>query len=209
MKKEEKIKKAVEVFNEIRDIPYHIALGPDEEGNDCDTKNKKLIGKLQNLGYQVQYRVGLFRWSEQNLPKGLIKIKHDDESSHSFLEVIAPSESDWIQVDATWDPKLGKASLPIAEWDGKSSTPIAIKCYKILPVEETKRYLDSIDFNKDLKDNFELYKAFNEYCDSFRKASVIPTEVDESFSLDSCFRRNDDKKRDLSTNARDDEGENK
>ncbi|MEK7447355.1 MAG: hypothetical protein AAB632_00945 [Patescibacteria group bacterium] len=164
------IKKAVEKFYEIRNIPYHIALNDQEENWECETKNRRLEGELRALGYETRERIGLFRWSEQNIPEEIKKLaENEDESSHTFIEIIPQDGGEWIPVDCTWNPELKKAGFPIAEWNGKGRTDIALKCYEVLPVGKNEEYLSDIDFDEDLKINYKLYEAFNKYCDSFLK----------------------------------------
>lgn len=164
-----KIEKAVEKFYKIRNIPYHIALSDKEENWDCETKNRKLAEELEKLGYKTRERIGLFRWSEVDIPGEIKALPHEDESSHLFIEVIAPGRKEWSCVDCTWNPELGAAGFPISEWDGENPTKIALGCYQIIPVEKNEEYLKSIDYDEDLKINSEIYKAINEYCDSFLK----------------------------------------
>jgi len=166
---EENIKKAVEKFYEIRNMHYHIALSDQEENIQCETKNRALAEELAKLGYKTRERIGLFRWSEVDLPVEIKDLPHDDESSHLYLEVIPPNGEKWISVDCTWNPELGEANFPISEWDGRSPTPIALKCYNVIPVENNEKYLNSIDYDEDLKINYQIYNAFNKYCDSFLK----------------------------------------
>lgn len=161
------IEKAVEKFYEIRNIPYHIALNEKEENWQCETKNRALAKELEKLGYETRERIGLFRWSEVNMPKEIKDLPHDDESSHLYLEVITPGNNDWVKVDCTWNPELKKAGFPISEWNGTDSTEVALSCYEIIPVEKNEEYLNDIDYDEDMETNYKIYDAFNKYCDSF------------------------------------------
>lgn len=165
----ENIKKAIQKFYEIRNIPYHIALNKEEENWDCETKNRKLAEELEKLGYKTRERIGLLRWSELNIPENIKLLPHNDESSHLFLEVVSPGKNEWIIVDCTWNPELKGAGFSIEEWDGKSATGIAFECYKLIPAEKNQEYLEKIDYEEDLKLNYDIYNAFNDYCDSFLK----------------------------------------
>lgn len=164
---EENIKKAVEKFYEVRAMPYHIALNDKESNWDCETKNRKLAKELEELAYKTRERIGLIRWSELEIPQEIKDLPHDDESSHLFLEVIPPGNTDWVAIDCTWNPELKRADFPIAEWDGKNSTKVAFDCYKMIPVEKNEEYLSGIDYDEDIKVNYKIYDAFNKYCDSF------------------------------------------
>ena len=169
MSNKSSIKKAVEKFYEIRDIPYHIALSDREENLQCETKNRMLADELSGLGYKTRERIGLFRWSEVNIPQEIKNLPHDDEASHLYLEVIPPDDKEWIVVDCTLNSELREAGFPISEWDGRSSTPIALDCYEIIPADSNEKYLNSIDYDEDLEVNYQIYNAFNKYCDSFLK----------------------------------------
>lgn len=160
--KKENIKKAIKKFYEIRDIPYHISLSG-EAKHCCEGKSKLLAECLMSLGYITFIRAGLFRWFDLKLPKSLNHIKHDDVCTHVFLE-IENLEKESVFVDSTWNSGLKEAGFLISEWNGKSSTELAIPCFKIFSRMESKDHLDSFEY----RDN-KFYKAFNEYCDSFRE----------------------------------------
>ncbi len=163
---EENIKKAVEKFYEIRDIPYHIALHGEEDCS-CGSKNKKLAQELEGLGYKTRERIALFRWGQQDLPKEVSANAEEDDCSHLFLEVIPPGKNDWIVVDATWNPELRSSVLEVSEWDGLNSTINAVQYYELIPVGKNQQYFDLIDDQEDLRINYKIYDAFNKYCDSF------------------------------------------
>ncbi len=103
---QENIKKAIKAFYRIRNIPYHIPLDKSDKCNDCEGKNKKLGLKLKKLGYKVKSRVGLSKWKDLNLPAEILRVLHEDESSHFFLEVKPLSLNKWVFIDATWNLKL-------------------------------------------------------------------------------------------------------
>ncbi len=90
--KKENIKKAIQKFYEIRDIPYHIPLDDKERNFDCEGKNRGFSRELKKLGYQTRERVGLIRWTEQNFPKEIFEVPYENESSHTFTEVLLPGE---------------------------------------------------------------------------------------------------------------------
>ena len=110
-------------FIEIRDIPYGIPLSYGTEDRCCTGKHKKFFEILKKDGYDVRWRVCVFKWSNLSLPENLLIIPHDDSSTHAYLEVMI--NGDWKKVDATWDKPL-KNILPVNEWDGVSNTKIAV-----------------------------------------------------------------------------------
>lgn len=156
---------AIQVFKEIRDLPYHISTHG-EEGCDCEDKTKKLIFELKELGIPARNRIGLFQWSVLQLPEPITKISHDARCSHSFAEV-ENANGDWVFVDPTWNKELSAARFEIADWDGAHPTILAMKCDKILSPEDSIEYTAQIDYEEDLKNNSKFYDAINEYCDNF------------------------------------------
>lgn len=161
MKKE----KAVKTFKEIRDLPYHISING-ELGQDCGDKSSLLAEKLTRLGFEAKTVIGLFRWSDTNLPKEIIAKPHADNCSHMFVS-LKNSLGTEIFIDPTWNIELKKAGFPVAEWDGETSTLMAVPCYRVLTVKESEEYLKGLDSKKDLEESGKLYEAINDYCDSF------------------------------------------
>jgi hypothetical protein len=157
--------KLINIFNEIQKIPYHISVAG-EPGFDCEDKAKMLIERLGKEGIQAEQIVGLFRWSDLELPQEISSIGHSDECSHSFVQ-INNEVGDPIYIDPTWNPELAAAGFVVAKWDGISSTEIALPCYKIFTSKDSLEYLQTIDYEKDIEDNGSFYEAFNDYCDSF------------------------------------------
>ena len=158
---------AIQAFNEIRDLPYHIST-QGEVGFDCENKTRKLISKLKELGIPARNRIGLFQWSALPLPESITQISHDNECSHTFAEV-KNANGNWIFVDPTWNKELKAAKFGIADWDGISPTILAMKCDEILSPEDSIEYMEKIDCEEDMKNNSKFYDAINEYCDSYLK----------------------------------------
>lgn len=158
---------AIKVFEEIRDIPYRISLSTREKSNNCVGKHILLLKKLSDLGYNCQYRVCTFNWSDLDLPNELLTIPHENESTHVFLEV--EIDGLWKNVDATWDQSLSKI-LPINSWDGESNTQIAVPVVKLFSIEKSKQIMSAGDNStiEDLKINGEFYKKINEWLESVR-----------------------------------------
>ena len=159
----------ISTFESIRDIPYRIPLKWGEEDNCCSGKHEKLFNLLKKNGYEVRYRVCVFLWSSLNLPPELEKIPHDDDCTHTYLEI--KIDDDWKILDATWDKKLENL-FHINEWDGRSNTDIAVKSTKIFTPQKSLEIVNNQDeklINKDLEINGEFYKGFNEWLDNNRK----------------------------------------
>lgn len=165
----------IKKFNNIRDIPYSIPLSINEElENDkcCSWKAKMLKKILETNWYNVNYRICKFKWSDMNLPEKVIKVSHEDDSTHVYLEV----EMNWkiINLDSTWDRWL-KSILEISEWDWENSTSIAVKQLWLLSVQKSNEIMtQSIEEStiEDLKINWKFYKALNEYFEEVRSYNI-------------------------------------
>ena len=158
----------VSLFNSIRDTPYKIPLKWGEEDNCCSGKHEKLFKLLKKHGYKVRYRVCVFLWSSLNLPPELVKIPHEDDCTHTYLEIFL--DNDWKTLDATWDSKLRKL-FHINEWDGKSNTETAVKPTKNFSPQKSLEIMNNQNENtikKDLEINGKFYKAFNEWLEENR-----------------------------------------
>lgn len=161
----------IEEFKKVRDIPYRIPLSLEEPDECCSGKADRLFKIFQKGGYDVRYRLCTFRWSDLGLPKKIQDLSHDDESSHTYLEINIDGE--WKIVDATWDKGL-KDLFVVNEWDGKSDTEIAVPCVECLSPEKSLGYIKHIStpeaIKSDLKVNGDFYRAFNEWLENYRKS---------------------------------------
>lgn len=94
------------------------------------------LGKeLKRLGIPVRYVLIKFDWNDLPIPKEIIKKKDDSEGCHLALKINVGNK--WVFVDATWDPKLGKAGFPVTgKWDGKSDTKLAVPPKEIIESDE-------------------------------------------------------------------------
>lgn len=155
--------RAEENFLAIRDIPYSIPLAYGAVDHCCSGKNKMLKNSLEELGYTVRWRVCSFRWSDIDLPEKVKSVRHDNDSTHAYLEF--EKDSEWRTVDATWDKGIGKI-FPVEEWSGTSSTGIAVKPVETFSPEKSEEIMrdDSQQtIESDLAVNGNFYQAFNEW----------------------------------------------
>ncbi len=153
----------VKTFNSVRDIPYRIPLKSGDRDDCCSGKAARLFELLTKNGYDVRYRICLFFWNSIILPKSLEKIPHENDCTHTYLEIIINGK--WKVIDPTWDKGLGKI-LPINKWDGKANTEIAVKPVKIFSPKKSAEIVNNqtqVVIEKDLKINGKFYKAFNEW----------------------------------------------
>jgi hypothetical protein len=160
----------VEEFNKVRDIPYRIPLSLEEPDECCSGKAVMLFDRFKAGGYEARYRLCTFRWGDLKLPEEIQAVPHDEDSSHTYLEINLSGK--WIIVDATWDKKLSGV-FNINEWDKKSDTEIAVPAKEILSPEKSLAYIEYISAPEaiaaDLKLNGEFYRAFNAWLETIRK----------------------------------------
>ncbi len=178
MKNKENIKKAVEKFCEVRDLPWHIAIHPNEKMQNCYSKNLDLSETLKKLGYKTRARICYFKWEELGLPEEIMRIDHEEKPMHLYLEVMPATREDWVSVDATWNKELGRTGFKIADWDGKKATILAVKPINIMSPEKSERYIAKIRKKNDKCVPYNKFAdKFNKYCDSFlRKVEIQDKE---------------------------------
>ncbi len=157
------------LFQEIRDIPYRIPLSLAEVDDCCSGKHRRLKAELEAHGLVVQWQVCRFRWSELSLPQVLLDIPHEDDSTHVYLRVLI--NDTWIDLDATWDAGL-RTILPVNDWDGVSSTSIAVLEIERFSLEKSAEIMEEEtpqEVEKDLKRNGAFYHVFNAWLAEVRK----------------------------------------
>jgi hypothetical protein len=171
-------KKEIDYFYLIRDIPYRIPLYPGDEDDCCNGKHLRLYAHLKEIGLEARFRECTFYWNNLNLPEKLLKIPHQEECEHIYLEFYNPKREMWLSLDATWDYPL-RTVFPINEWDGESATQIAVYPIKMYSVKETEARLAQDKekeleiFKKDIEISGQFYKAFNEWLEEIRQISSL------------------------------------
>lgn len=174
MRKKHKIEERVRLFRIVRDIPYHISTGMEQDYS-CATKPFVLDLLLRSIGLKVKHVLCTFKWEKLGLPKKLLAIPHDSEETHEYLLVFVPENEKWVKVDPTWDSKIQHPSIPIAKWDGLSDTLIAVPIERIWTPEESEKLItEEENMPEDkraeyLKRNSEFFKMFNRWLESQRK----------------------------------------
>lgn len=159
----------VDYFYFVRDIPYKIPTSWEEPDYCCSGKHRILLDLLKSLGLQVRYRICLFLWSDLGFPSKLEEISHDDDCTHTYLEI--KIEGNWKVLDATWDIGLEEVFL-VNEWDGKSGTKIAVKPIEIFSPMKSREIVEKQTkkaIEEDLKINGKFYEAFNEWLREIRR----------------------------------------
>jgi len=122
---------AIEIFNWVRDVPYRVATDVRNPDYCCLTKPAMLQLMLKSAGIKARRRICVFRWKDLQLPKSLLKLSTRVEETHWYIEVFIPSKKSWVVVDPTWDRALKGTTWPIAQWNGKSATKLAVKPIKL------------------------------------------------------------------------------
>ncbi len=171
MEKMQQRRALIDYFEAIRDTPYAIPLSLSGTDDCCSGKHRRLKAQLEALGLKTDWQVCSFKWSDLDLPEEVRAVPHTDDSTHVFLRVLIGS--DWIDVDATWDAALAQL-LPVNEWDGKTSTKIAVPAIELFSLEKSSKIMDQEnpqDVVQDLAVNGLFYKAFNEWLAEVRKGS--------------------------------------
>lgn len=148
-------------FAFIRDIPYKIALFPDEQGYSCAVKTTMLGQLLQGLGLKTRRIICAFDWDETPLPSDVLALPRNEGEKHMFLQVFIPETSLWVDCDPTWDRSLGNAGFPVAQWDGMGGTTLAVKPHRLYTEEETENMMR--DFANDIegqKRHASIHRSF-------------------------------------------------
>lgn len=137
------LEKRIAAFKFIRDIPYKIA--PDVESQDycCSTKAEFLADLMNNLGLKTRFIICRFEWGTTPIPPSIIALDADKDTTHMFTEVFIPETQQWVICDPTWDAGLRNAGFNIAEWDGLTSTKIAVNPTHIFSSAESEELIKS------------------------------------------------------------------
>ncbi len=161
----------VDIFNQIRDIPYKIPVSFKEKDFCCSGKAKSLKNILEKNGYKVRYRVCSFSWASINLPPEVLKVPHEDLTTHVYLEVFINNK--WLIMDTTWDSKLNKI-FDINNWDNKTNNKIAVESIETFTLEKSLDIMENTDEQEilnDLKINGKFYNAFNNWLEEIRSSN--------------------------------------
>jgi hypothetical protein len=163
----------IEIFRLVRDIPYHIDLRDRSRDRSCGSKAEMLQTRLKKIGLESRRICCRFKWADTPLPAALIAKAPGPDCGHEYLEVQMPDRG-WIALDATWDSGLKKSGLPIAEWDGRCGTVLAVTPYLTHSPEQSAKIIAEInatpaqDWQK-LADVFALFlSGFHQWLDQQR-----------------------------------------
>lgn len=167
----------IQFFEFVKNIPYKIALCPDEPDYCCSSKAAILEKLLRGMGLQTRQIICTFDWDETTIPADILSLPRDEGETHLYLQVLIPETGKWVDCDPTWDSDLGKAGFQIAEWDGFSNTALAVKAHHKYTAEETenlmREYSDPAFIQKHLDDHRDFYSAINAWMHSLRNNSNV------------------------------------
>lgn len=170
--------KRTDYFRMVRDIYYHIPINSEEVDHTCLGKHILLKRCLEGIGMKVRPRICEFSWSDMPLPSELIIIPHED-AYHVYLE--GQIHGEWHTIDATWDKSLD-GILQVNNWNGKSSTSIAVPQRKIYSSKESLEiFHEEENIEEDLRINGDFYKSFNSWLDDARLKLRAKPESATSF----------------------------
>ena len=168
-----KMKKVIDLYKKIQNIPYCFSLpkGPEyllkKNKGVCSEKHLFLAKEFKKLGISVKFLLVKFDWRESSVPKKILSKRKSFFDWHLALKI--KPDKKWIYLDATWDSKLKKTNLPVVEnWDGKSDTKLAVK-----PINTIEFPFSMYGFLKTLSKKrknkeAEFQKAFNEWLEEKR-----------------------------------------
>lgn len=174
MTEKDNIKERVRMFRFVRDIPYYISSG-EEQDYSCATKPFILDKLLRSIGLKVNHVLCTFKWEKLGLNKDLLSLPHDPEETHEYLLVFIPENNKWVKVDPTWDSRIQHPSISISKWDGLSDTIITVPIERKWSPEESKKLIEEEDNMSEeerleyLKRNKQFFAAFNRWLESQRK----------------------------------------
>ncbi len=160
---------AQQAFLKERDTPFRIPLSSQETDNCCAGKHIRLREALESLGIPVRWRICWFRWSDISLPNYLQTVPHEDDCSHLYLEI--KLNTDWVILDASWDPSLASI-LSVGIWSEPfSGTQVGVPAYKTLSPEESEEFMKACTPEataEDLRKNGTFFKVLNDYLEKVR-----------------------------------------
>lgn len=142
---------AQNIFDEIRDRPYRVALYP-EIANNCYFKSVELIQKLTDLGFPMRGRVGEIDWADTPCPPEILKLLPEDAvETHFFPEIMIDQE--WRTLDPTWNKSFAvKYGLPYSEFGANNHS--CFKIHRLYNLEEQAAYVWNFLNDKETADTY-------------------------------------------------------
>ena len=127
--KMENNEKLITIFEKVQKVPYKVCMFDKDnisknlEYEDCRHKSHLLFILLKQEGFEVKKVKVLFDWRDLPLPEEMIAILKESDKVWPHDSVEVKIKDNWIKVDCTWNPELGKVGFPITkDWNGISDT---------------------------------------------------------------------------------------
>ena len=148
---------AKEIFEEIRDRPYRVALYPDRAEN-CYYKGTELIDRLTTLGFAMRARIAEIQWDDTPCPKELLSLHPTDaDTTHFYPEIFLDNE--WKILDPSWNKSFAqKYDLPYSEFGQNNES--CFKIHKLLDQEEQASYVAGWSAKLENPQAFKQYEPF-------------------------------------------------
>lgn len=121
--------KLIELFEKVQAVPYRCRSeefsysGVMPSYANCNQKRNILGILLDKEGFESRNLDAVFDWKDLPLPKEILKNLRNSgtQQKHHLLEV--KINGDYLKIDPTWNPELGRRGFPITEnWGGESDT---------------------------------------------------------------------------------------
>ena len=135
----EAVNYAVPIYMQVRDTPF--ALGADgghlnalitEGAGGCTRKHLFLADRLKLSGFKVDLGIATFDWRELPIPSEILSLLKEPIQYHMFLYVRdSRIDAPEMQLDATWDRRIKHLGFTVSDWDGATSTPIAVPAKRL------------------------------------------------------------------------------
>lgn len=103
-----RVKKAIRIFEKIRDLPYGTS-GSDEVWS-CYQKCVLLKQELQHIGITSQLLIGVFDWQDLPIPERILNLRRQRHERHVILRVFIDGST--YDIDPSIDIGLAP-TLPI------------------------------------------------------------------------------------------------
>ena len=150
-------------FYEIRDLPYRIATALHEDDFSCYSKHLMMKEYLEEQGILVRPILREFHW-EDVAPKSVLEFPHDKTVMHLYLQV---RNRGWHNLDLTFDKGLERF-LVVNDWDGRSSTEVAVHGQDYSPERSLEIFSRGLDIKSNIEKHGRFYVALNAWFEQLR-----------------------------------------
>lgn len=166
----------IKAFEDVQAIPYRFDFINRHLDASCFSKAQKLVHVLTGFGLAARPICCRCRWDENGLPPHLLRAALSEETQHFFVQVHIPETGRWANVDPTFERGLRAAGFVAPDWDGLSSTPLAMTPFAFFDAEqsraisEMKCRVDPEDLQGFIEIFGDFYAGLNGWIDGQRNA---------------------------------------